>query len=318
MTNPYSLIIHGGAGALEDLQYEASEADFRESILEILAAGRDRLEKGETALDVVEYCVNLLENNPLYNAGRGSVLNENGQVEMDAAIMSGIGIKAGAVTCVKNVKNPISLARQVLEQGDHVMLAAEGALEFAKFYQAEICPDEYFIVPHRIEQLKEAKAAGRVMLDHEKAGTADERDRKKAAQKLGTVGAACRDAQGNLAAATSTGGLVNKRWGRVGDTPVVGAGVFADNDTCAASATGYGEQFLRTVFCKTVSDFVLFKGLDAQSAAAAGIKYLVDKVNGDGGVIVIDSAGLCGAAQSTSGLIHGWIELGGEAQCKLG
>ncbi len=318
MTQPYSLIIHGGAGALEDLKYEASEADFRESILEILAAGRDRLEKGESALDVVEYCVNLLENNPLYNAGRGSVLNENGQVEMDAAIMSGIGIKAGAVTCIKNVKNPISLARQVLEQGDHVMLAAEGASAFAKFSQAEMCPDEYFIVPHRIEQLKEAKAAGRMMLDHEKAGTAAERDRKKAAQKLGTVGAACRDAQGNLAAATSTGGLVNKRWGRIGDTPVVGAGVFADNDTCAVSATGYGEQFLRTVFCKTVSDFVLFKGLDAQDAATAGIKYLVDKVNGDGGVIVIDSAGLCGADQSTSGLIHGWIELGGKAQCKLG
>ncbi len=318
MTYPYSLIIHGGAGALEDLKYEASEADFRESILAILESGRTLLEKGESALDVVEHCVNLLENNPLYNAGRGSVLNENGQVEMDAAIMSGIGIKAGAVTCVKNVKNPISLARQVLEQGDHVMLAADGALEFAKFSQAEICPDEYFIVPHRTEQLKEAKAAGRMMLDHERAETAGERDREKAAQKLGTVGAVCRDSQGNLAAATSTGGLVNKRWGRVGDTPVVGAGVFADNETCAASATGYGEQFLRTVFCKTVSDFVLFKGLDAQGAATAGIKYLVDKVNGDGGVIVIDSAGLCGADQSTSGLIHGWIELGGAAQCKLG
>ncbi|MEL7332717.1 MAG: isoaspartyl peptidase/L-asparaginase family protein [Cyanobacteria bacterium J06560_2] len=323
MTHPYSLIIHGGAGALEDLKYEASEAEFRASILEILAAGRSRLEAGDSALDVVEHCVNLLENNPLYNAGKGSVLNENAQVEMDAAIMSGVDIRAGAVTCIKNVKNPISLARQVLEQGDHVMLAASGALEFAKFCKAEICPDEYFIVPHRIEQLKEAKAAGRMMLDHEKVETAQARDQQKrsetlGAEKLGTVGAACRDIHGNLAAATSTGGLVNKRWGRVGDTPVVGAGVFADNDTCAASATGYGEQFLRTVFCKTVSDFVLFKGLDAQDAAAAAIQYLVDKVNGDGGVIVIDKAGRCGAGQSTSGLIHGWIELGTEAQCKLG
>lgn len=323
MTHPYSLIIHGGAGALEDLKYEASEAEFRASILEILAAGRSRLEAGDSALDVVEHCVNLLENNPLYNAGKGSVLNENAQVEMDAAIMSGVDIRAGAVTCIKNVKNPISLARQVLEQGDHVMLAASGALEFAKFCKAEICPDEYFIVPHRIEQLKEAKAAGRMMLDHEKVETAQARDQKKraetlGAEKLGTVGAACRDIHGNLAAATSTGGLVNKRWGRVGDTPVVGAGVFADNDTCAASATGYGEQFLRTVFCKTVSDFVLFKGLNAQDAATAAIQYLVDKVNGDGGVIVIDKAGRCGASQSTSGLIHGWIELGTEAQCKLG
>jgi L-asparaginase / beta-aspartyl-peptidase len=146
-------------------------------------------------------------------------------------------------------------------------------------------------------------------LDHE---------RVKPAQKLGTVGAVVRDRQGNLAAATSTGGLVNKRWGRVGDTPIVGAGVFADNETCAVSSTGYGEQFLRTVFAKTVSDFVLFQGLDAPAAAQAAIKYLVAKVNGEGGVIVVDHAGRCGAAQSTSGLIHGWIEAGGEAHCKLG
>lgn len=309
MSQPYSLIIHGGAGALEDLKYEASESAFRESILSILAAGRERLAAGDSALDVVEYCVNLLEDNPLYNAGKGSVLNENGQVEMDAALMNGLDLRAGAVTCVKNIKNPISLARQVLEQGDHVMLAAEGAMQFAKFCKADIQPDDYFITAHRIEQLKEAQAAGRMTLDHE---------RVKPAEKLGTVGAACRDSHGNLAAATSTGGLVNKRWGRVGDTPVVGAGVFADNETCAVSATGYGEQFLRTVLSKMVSDYAHFKGLDAQGAATAGIQYLVDKVNGDGGVIVIDKAGLCGAAQSTSGLIHGWIELGGEAQCKLG
>ncbi|NJM98697.1 MAG: isoaspartyl peptidase/L-asparaginase [Phormidesmis sp. RL_2_1] len=309
MSQSYSLIIHGGAGALEDLKYEASEAEFRKSIIAILAAGRQRLENGESALDVVEYCVNLLEDNPLYNAGKGSVLNENAQVEMDAALMNGSDLRAGAVTCVKNVKNPISLARQVLEQGDHVMLAGEGALEFAKFCQATLRPDEYFITPARLKQLAEAKAAGRMTLDHE---------RIKPAQKLGTVGAVAQDLNGNLAAATSTGGLVNKRWGRVGDTPVVGAGVFADNETCGVSATGYGEQFLRTVFAKTISDFVYFKGMDAAAAATAGIQYLVAKVNGEGGVIVIDKAGRCSAAQSTSGLIHGWIELGGEAHCKLG
>lgn len=309
MSHPYSLIIHGGAGALDDLKYEASESEFRESVLEILAAGRERLESGAAALDVVEFCVNLLENNPLYNAGKGSVLNENGEVEMDAALMNGEDLKAGAVTCVKRIKNPISLARQVLEQGDHVMLAGAGALEFAKFCQAELCDDEYFITEARIKQLKEAQAAGRIMLDHQKV---------KPAQKLGTVGAACMDSQGNLAAATSTGGLVNKRWGRVGDTPVVGAGVFADNETCAVSATGYGEQFLRTVFAKTVSDYVQFKGLDAAGAATAGVDYLVRKVKGEGGVIVVDCSGKCAAAQSTSGLIHGWIELGSEAICKLG
>ena len=146
-------------------------------------------------------------------------------------------------------------------------------------------------------------------LDHE---------RIKPSQKLGTIGAVARDLQGNLAAATSTGGLVNKRWGRVGDTPIVGAGVFADNETCAVSATGYGEQFLRTVLAKTISDFVYFRGMDAAAATQAGIDYLVAKVNGEGGVIAIDYTGRCAAAQSTSGLIRGWIELGGEAYCQLG
>lgn len=302
-------MIHGGAGTLEALQHEASETDFEDSITTILEKGRQRLAQGKSALDVVEYCVTLLEDDPLYNAGRGSVLNAEGRVEMDAALMNGSDLRAGAVTCISQIKNPIALARQVLEQGDHVMLAGEGALAFAKFCQMELYPDEYFITPARVKQLQEAQEAGRITLDHE---------RVKPSQKLGTVGAVARDINGNLAAATSTGGLVNKRWGRVGDTPVIGAGVFADNETCAVSATGYGEQFLRTVLSKTISDFVQFQNLDAIAAAKAGIDYLVAKVNGDGGVVVIDRTGHCGAAQSTSGLIHGWVELGGEAYCKLG
>jgi L-asparaginase / beta-aspartyl-peptidase len=309
MSNSYSLMIHGGAGALEDLKYEASEAEFQQSITAILAQGRQRLAAGDPALDVVEYCVTLLEDDRLYNAGCGSVLNAEGKVEMDAAVMNGSDLRAGAVAGISNIKNPISLARLVLERGEHVLLMGDGALEFAKFCQVDTYPDDYFITESRIKQLAEAQVAGRMTLDHE---------RIKPAQKLGTVGAVARDLQGNLAAATSTGGLVNKRWGRVGDTPIVGAGVFADNDTCAVSATGYGEQFLRTVLAKTISDLVLYRGLDAAEAAKAGIEYLVAKVNGDGGVIVIDRAGRCGAAQSTSGLIRGWIELGGEAHCKLG
>jgi beta-aspartyl-peptidase (threonine type) len=267
------------------------------------------LANGDRALDVVEYCVSLLEDDRLYNAGRGSVLNAEGQVEMDAALMDGSDLRAGAVACVKQIKNPIALARLVLERGEHVLLVGDGALEFAKFSQMATYPDEYFITETRIKQLAEAQVAGRMTLDHE---------RIKPSQKLGTVGAVARDLQGNLAAATSTGGLVNKRWGRVGDTPVVGAGVFADNETCAVSATGYGEQFLRTVLAKTISDLVQWRGLDATAAAQAGIEYLVAKVNGEGGVIVIDGAGRCAAAQSTSCLIRGWIEMGGEAHCKLG
>jgi L-asparaginase / beta-aspartyl-peptidase len=304
MSNPYSLMIHGGAGALEDLKYEASESDFNQSILTVLEQGRQRLEKGDSALDVVEYCASLLEDDKLYNAGRGSVLNADGKVEMDAALMRGSDLAAGAVACIANIKNPISLARLVLDRGEHVLLVGEGAIEFAKFCEIDTYPDDYFITESRIKQLAEAQVSGRMTLDHE---------RIKPSQKLGTIGAVARDIHGNLAAATSTGGLVNKRWGRVGDTPIVGAGVFADNET-----TGYGEQFLRTVFAKTISDFVQFRQMDAQAAAQAGIDYLVAKVNGEGGVIVIDNAGHCAAAQSTSGLIRGWIELGGESQCKLG
>jgi L-asparaginase / beta-aspartyl-peptidase len=305
----YSLMIHGGAGALEDLKYEASESAFSQSIIAILEQGRDRLARGDSALDVVEYCASLLEDDRLYNAGCGSVLNAEGKVEMDAALMDGRNLQAGAVACLRNIKNPISLARRVLEHGEHVLLMGDGALEFAKFCGIGTYPDDYFITEARIKQLAEAQVAGRMTLDHE---------RIKPSQKLGTIGAVARDIHGNLAAATSTGGLVNKRWGRVGDTPIVGAGVFADNETCAVSATGYGEQFLRTVLAKTISDFVQFRGMDAADAAQAGIDYLVAKVNGEGGVIVIDRAGRCAAAQSTSGLIRGWIELGGEAQCKLG
>jgi L-asparaginase / beta-aspartyl-peptidase len=302
-------MIHGGAGALEDLKYEASEAAFRQSMAAILEQGRQRLEKGDSALEVVEYCAALLEDDRLYNAGCGSVLNAEGTVEMDAALMDGRDLRAGAVACLKNIKNPISLARRVLEHGEHVLLMGDGALEFAKFCQIEPYPDDYFITDARMKQLAEAQAAGRMTLDHE---------RIKPSQKLGTIGAVAQDLHGNLAAATSTGGLVNKRWGRVGDTPVVGAGVFADNETCAVSTTGYGEQFLRTVLAKTISDFVQFRDMDAEAAAKAGIEYLVAKVNGEGGVIVIDRAGRCAAAQSTSGLIRGWIERGGEAHCKLG
>ena len=305
----YSLIIHGGAGALEDLKHEASETTFHESITAILEQGRHRLERGDSALDVVEYCANLLEDDRLYNAGCGSVLNADGKVEMDAALMDGRNLQAGAVAGIRNIKNPISLARRVLEHGEHVLLMGDGALEFAKFCGIETYPDDYFITEARIKQLAEVQLVGGMTLDHE---------RIKPSQKLGTIGAVARDLQGNLAEATSTGGLVNKRWGRVGDTPIVGAGVFADNDTCAVSATGYGEQFLRTVLAKTISDFVQFRGMDAQAAAQAGIEYLVAKVNGEGGVIVIDAAGHCAAAQSTSGLIRGWIELGGETHCKLG
>ncbi|MEM9486237.1 MAG: isoaspartyl peptidase/L-asparaginase family protein, partial [Cyanobacteria bacterium P01_F01_bin.116] len=307
MTDNFSLIIHGGAGALEQIKREGNETDFTESIYRILESGRHILATGGSALDAVEHCASQLEDDPLYNAGRGSVLNEYGEVEMDAAIMDGKTFQAGAVAGIISIKNPIVLARQVLEKSEHVMLIGKGAREFAKFCGLPRMSDDYFVVDSRVRQWREAQKMGGMMLDHEAA---------KPSQKLGTIGAVAQDCEGNLAAATSTGGIVNKRWGRVGDSPIVGAGVFADNETCAVSATGYGEQFQRTVLCKMIADFVYFQDLDAQAAALAGIDYLIKKVQGLGGVIVIDRHGKCAVGHSTSGMIYGWIEQGGETLCK--
>jgi beta-aspartyl-peptidase (threonine type) len=308
MSDNFSLMIHGGAGALEHIRREGSEAAFMESMYRILDTGRHILARGGSALDAVETCARFLEDDPLYNAGHGSVLNEYGEVEMDASIMNGHDLEAGAVAGITNIKNPITLARRVMEKSEHVMLIGKGAMEFAKLCNVDIMTDDYFVIESRIRQWQEAQEAGGIMLDHEDA---------EPQHKLGTIGAVARDCHGNLAAATSTGGLVNKRWGRIGDSPIVGAGVFADNTTCAVSATGYGEQFQRTVLCKMISDFIYFKGMTAPEAATAGIQYLIDKVNGLGGVIVIDAHGQCAIGHSTSGMIYGSIENGGESICRL-
>ncbi|MEL7501733.1 MAG: isoaspartyl peptidase/L-asparaginase family protein [Cyanobacteria bacterium J06554_6] len=308
MNDSFSLMIHGGAGTLEHIRREGNESDILDSIHRILEGGRQILANQGTALDAVEYCAIQLEDDPLYNAGRGSVLNEYGEVEMDAAIMEGAGFQAGAVAGVTSIKNPAALARLVLEKSEHVMLIGKGAGEFAKLCGLPRTPDDYFVVESRIRQWREAQQRGGMMLDHEDATPN---------RKLGTIGAVARDCRGHLAAATSTGGIVNKRWGRVGDSPIIGAGVFADNATCAVSATGYGEQFQRTVLCKMISDFVYFRNIDAAAAAQAGIDYLIEKVNGLGGVIVIDHQGNCAIGRSTSGMIYGLIERGGASICKL-
>lgn len=308
MKDNFSLIIHGGAGSLDHLKREGNGSEIMDSVRRILEGGRHILETGGTALDAVEYCAAELEDDPLYNAGRGSVLNEYGEVEMDAAIMDGATLNAGAIAGVTTIKNPIQLARHVLERSEHVMLIGKGAQDFAKVCGARRMPDDYFFVDHRVRQWREAQKAGGMMLDHEDAAPP---------KKLGTIGAVARDMDGNLAAATSTGGIVNKRWGRVGDSPIIGAGVFADNETCAVSATGYGEQFQRTVLCKMISNFVYFQQKDAAAAARAGINYLVEKVNGLGGVIVIDRYGSCAVDHSTSGIIYGLIDQAGPGICKF-
>jgi beta-aspartyl-peptidase (threonine type) len=304
-------MVHGGAGALDNVRDSKTAVRYLEAIRRILEHGRDVLELGGSALQAVETCASLLEDDPVFNAGCGSVLNEDGKVEMDAAIMDGRDLAAGAVAGVSNIANPVQLARLVMTRSEHVLLIADGAMRFAEHCGMQRVPEHYFYTPDRVEQLKQARLQHRVMLDHDdsEAGGED--------QKYGTIGAIARDPEGNLAAATSTGGIVNKRMGRVGDSPLVGAGVFADNETCAVSATGYGEDFMRCVISKTISDFVYMQGLDAKTATQAGIDYLTRKVSGRGGVIVIDRDGNCASGFTTSKMIHGWIEKGGEAMVRF-
>lgn len=308
MGDSFSLMIHGGAGSFR--KFSASErTHFLSAIQRILSAGQSQLAQGASAVQAVECCVRALEDDVLFNAGRGSVLNENRQVEMDASIMSGDGLKAGAVAGVRGVKNPVSLALKVCEQSDHVMLIGEGAMKFAERCRVKMMPDEYFVTEPLLAQLERAIKAGKITLDHDGADVG--------ANKLGTVGAIAWDCNGGLAAATSTGGMVNKQYGRVGDSPVIGAGCYADNETCAVSTTGYGEDFMRTVLAKTIADLVEMKGLGAQTAAEQGINYLTRRVKGRGGFIMIDRHGTCASEFTTPCLLRGWVERGGEAQCSF-
>ena len=293
---------------MDNVEDKAEAERYLESMRSVLEHGRDILSSGGSAIQTVESCVSLLEDDPLYNAGCGSVLNENGRVEMDAAIMDGSDLTAGAIAGVTNITNPIQLARLVITHSEHVMLIGDGAKRFAEHCGVSLKEDSYFITPKRMQQLQQAQHSHHVMLDHDKESEGLE-------QKYSTVGAVARDTHGNLAAATSTGGLVNKRWGRVGDSPIVGAGVYADNETCAVSATGYGEDFMRTVLAKTVADHIYFKDMDAIEAAHAGIQYLVRKVKGRGGIIVVDKNGFCAKAYTTKRMIYGWIEKSGEVIC---
>ncbi|PUB83527.1 MAG: L-asparaginase [gamma proteobacterium symbiont of Ctena orbiculata] len=307
MQKTFSLMVHGGAGALDNVKDNKMALRYLESIRTVLEHGRDILNSGGSALETVETCASLLEDDPVFNAGCGSVLNENGKVEMDAAIMDGRDLSAGAVAAVSNIANPIQLARLVMAESEHVMLISDGAMNFAAHCGMRLTPHHYFFTPDRIQQLEQAQLHHRIMLDH------DESDEISEDQKYGTIGAVARDIEGNLAAATSTGGMVNKRMGRVGDSPIIGAGVFADNQTCAVSTTGFGEDFMRTVLAKTVSDAMELLNFDAKGAVEYGIEYLLRKVKGRGGMIVIDHQGNCAADFTTQKMIHGWIEKSGQS-----
>jgi len=288
------LAIHGGAGVIERDKLDADfEASYRRALADILAAGYEILQRGGASLDAVELAVRLLEDNELFNAGRGSVLTASGTVEMDAAIMDGRNRKAGAVAAVRHVKNPIGAARVVMEKSFHVLLTGSGADAFAADNGLEMADAGYFIIPRRQEQLKKARMLGAVRLDHD-------------GESPGTVGAVARDIEGHLAAATSTGGMTNKLSGRVGDTPLIGSGTWADDATCAVSCTGDGEFLIRTVFAHEVDGLVRLTGMELQQACRTALKRL-GALGGSGGCIAVDAKGAAVAALNTPGMYRGWI-----------
>lgn len=305
----YVLVIHGGAGTITKASMTPEKEKAYKAALELaLKTGYEVLKNGGTSLDAVEKTVHILEDSPLFNAGKGAVFSAAGKNEMDAAIMEGSTMKAGAVTGVRHIKNPISLARAVMEKSEHVMLVGDGAEEFAKKQGFTMIPEKYFFTPERWKSLQKAK-------ELEKQGTKPEK--LPADKKHGTVGAVALDSKGNLAAATSTGGMTNKRWGRVGDAPIIGAGTFADNATCAISCTGHGEYFIRTVVAHEVHALMKYKGLSVQQAADEVVLKTLVKIGGEGGLIAIDAKGNMAMPFNSEGMYRGAITKDGQITVEI-
>lgn len=303
----FAIAVHGGAGAIpRSFMTPEKEKLYRKGLEEAVLAGDKVLIAGGSALDAVEAAVNQLENDPLFNAGRGAVFTNKGTIELDASIMNGQNLLAGAVTGIKNIKNPVSLARAVMEQSEHVFLSGLGAMEFADKMQVPFVPDEYFFVQERYDQLLIAKEQDRVVLDHAiDSGTPPP-------NKKGTVGAVALDIHGNIAAATSTGGMTNKKFGRVGDSPIIGAGTYANNATCAISCTGHGEFFIRSVVAYDISCLMEYKGLSLKEACDIVVHNKLVKIGGEGGLVAIDAKGNIEMPFNSEGMYRAMKKSGGE------
>lgn len=291
---PLTIVIHGGAGALAPGNYTPEEeAAYKAKLGEALDAGYAVLESGGAALDAVEAAIVILEDSPLFNAGKGAVFTRDGANELDASIMDGATIKAGAVAGVTRVKNPIRLARAVMEKSEHVMMASKGAETFAKAQGLELVDPVYFRTERRWKDYQDRLKA----LKEQKAEAAPD--------KHGTVGAVALDRNGNLAAGTSTGGMLMKRYGRVGDSPIIGAGTFADNRSCAVSSTGWGEYFIRLTVARDICAQVEYGGRTVSEAARDVIHNRLQKAGGDGGVIALGPDGAFAMEFNSAGMFRG-------------
>ena len=300
--HPFSIAIHGGAGTIltSDMTPEL-EAAYINALQEALAAGYAVLEKNGTATEAVAAATVSLEDNSLFNAGRGSVITKKGEHEMDAAIMEGSNLEAGAVAGVKNIRNPILLAKEIMIQSDHVFLSGEGAREYAIRQGISIEPDEYFFSRFRYDQWKAMRDSDTYALDHNQQGVENLMKDKK----FGTVGAVACDSFGNIAAATSTGGMTNKKYGRIGDSPVIGSGTYANNRTCAISCTGHGEFFLRAVVAYDISCLMEYAGLSLAAACDRVVQDKLIKMGGEGGLIAVNAQGEFKFSFNSAGMYRG-------------
>ena len=306
----FTMVIHGGAGTIlkEDMT-----ADLEDAYLKGLEAARDAgyavLEEGGSAVNAVKAALVILEDNMLFNAGRGSVFTKKGVQEMDAAIMDGKNLAAGAVCGVRNVRNPIELATEVMLNSNHVFLSGKGANDFAIKQGIKLEPDEYFFSQFRYDQWKEIRDSDNYSLDH----THQRLEELMREKKFGTVGAVACDDKGNIAAATSTGGMTNKKYGRIGDSPVIGAGTYANNNTCAISCTGHGEMFIRAVAAYDVSCLMEYKGMSLQEAMDKVVHDKLVKIEGEGGMIGVDAKGNAAMVFNSAGMYRAYKKSDGEA-----
>ncbi|HIA05623.1 MAG TPA: isoaspartyl peptidase/L-asparaginase [Flavobacteriales bacterium] len=310
----FTLVIHGGAGTILKKNMTAEkELAYRDKLKEALSAGYGILSKGGSSIDAVEAAIIIMEDSPLFNAGKGAVFTSEGKNEMDASIMDGKTLEAGSVAMVNTIKNPISAARAVMEQSPHVMMVGEGAVKFAKEQNLEIVDSSYFYDEKRYQQWQDFKGSIGTQMDHsdERADNTTEQINAEfnepVDEKFGTVGAVAIDVNGNIAAGTSTGGMTNKMYGRVGDSPIIGAGTYANNKTCGVSSTGHGEYFMRAVVAYDISAIMEHKGVSLQEAADEVIHNKLIKLGGSGGIISVDSEGNFALTFNTEGMYRGSI-----------
>jgi len=314
----YVLVIHGGAGTiLKSNMTPGKEKLYKQGLQNALNTGNEILKNGGNALDAVEATIKVLEDDSLFNAGKGAVFTNEGKNEMDASIMDGKTLKAGAVAGVTNIKNPITAARAVMDKSEHVMMAYKGAEEFAAANGCAVVDPSYFFTTQRWNDLLEAKKEDSLKALHKDSTTGLLKQPDNHDYKYGTVGAVALDMNGNLAAATSTGGMTDKRFGRIGDSPIIGAGTYADNNTCAISCTGWGEYYIRLVMAKTISDRMQFGNESLKDAADEMIMKKLPALGGDGGMIGVDKNGNFTMTFNTDGMYRGYVKSDGESKIEI-